>query len=403
MSISELSADSPSANDVRNGVLCWDNTNLDELLSKVALGVFRAGSYFTDPICKVHECFRRIQIVDALNPDGTTLSNLSQKIALCFSMLGWLSLSLFTTLPGIALRVLGSLLLKNAFFYQKGDSPDKLLPPDRSFSLLSWNICGINGGFSISDGGVLPWAFRIDDNINKIIEKNADVNCLYEIFDVNTAVYISEKLKQNGYNHFYFNIGPKAVGVTSGILVASKYRINNPEFTLFPLDTLVGRTKNAAKGVFAFDLESQNHTFARVYSTHLQHSAEPQFPQPEEVEARKRQMQIIIDKINTVRDRCIIVTGDLNLDDEEYRASFWQGRFHKGDHFEGRKTWGGDAFCAQLVGQKVSGPLNLDHTMVLRDTARSIHTTLVETGFDATTFKADALSDHEGIFSLIHV
>jgi endonuclease/exonuclease/phosphatase family metal-dependent hydrolase len=191
--------------------------------------------------------------------------------------------------------------------------------------------------------------------------------------------------------------------ICAGIeLEASKYNIKNLEFSPFPQDTLVGRTKYAAKGVFAFDLESRGEHFARVYSTHLQHSEEPAFPTSEEVEARKRQMQIILDKVNTVRDRCLVVTGDLNLDDDEYRASSWCHRFQKGDLFGALdKTWGGDEFCARMVGKQVSGPLNLDHTMVVNGTVRSISTSLVETGYDPTTFKEGALSDHAGLLSRI--
>jgi hypothetical protein len=39
--------------------------------------------------------------------------------------------------------------------------------------------------------------------------------------------------------------------------------------------------------------------------------------------------------------------------------------------------------------------------MVLKKTACSIETTLVETGFDPAIFKTDALSDHNGLFSKI--
>jgi endonuclease/exonuclease/phosphatase family metal-dependent hydrolase len=165
---------------------------------------------------------------------------------------------------------------------------------------------------------------------------------------------------------------------------------------------LVGRTKFAAKGVFAFDLESQGEEFARVFSTHLQHSEISQFPTEEEVEARRKQMQIIIDKVNAVRNRCIVVTGDLNLDDDEYLGSSWHPRFQKGDRFaDGEWTWGGSAFCSKLVHQRPSGPLNLDHTMVLAGTAREILTTLVQTGFDGRQFREKALSDHAGLFSRI--
>lgn len=383
--------------------LPWCDFRKDALVNKIAVMVFQAASYLTDPLSKCHEFYRRIYVIEACNPEANAISNLARKIALGLGAVGWASLAIFTTLPGALLRYFGSYLQANPFIYAQGPANGKVLPDERSFSLLSWNICGVDGGYAISDGGVLPWSFRIDNIINKIIEKNADVNCLYEVFDPNAAFYICEKLKERGYSHFYFNIGPRAIGVSSGILVASKYNIKNPEFSPFSQDILVGRTKNAAKGVFAFDLESQGKNFARIYSTHLQHSEEPQFPTAEEVEARKRQMQIIVDKVNAVRDRCIVVTGDLNLDDDEYNTSSWQNRFQKGNSFGAfGKTWGGDEFCACMVGKRISEPLNLDHTMVVKGTARAISTSLVQTGYNPAHFKAGALSDHEGLMSRIY-
>lgn len=366
-------------------------------VEKTAAGAFQAASYLTDPICKSHELFRRICLVDALNPHGSALANLVRKVVLFIGLVAWAALAAVTTVPGIALRAFAAYIQKKPYIYVQGEAEGRSLPPDRTFSLLSWNICCVGAGYSISDGGVTPWSDRIDRIIDRIVEKDADVNCLYETLDSQSAFYLCEKLKERGYAHFYFNIGPKAVGVSSGIFVASKYNIKNPEFSLFPQDTLVGRTKNAAKGVFAFDLESQGNEFARIYTTHLQHSEEPEFPTEEEVEARKRQMEIIVDKVDAVRDRCIVVTGDLNLDDAEYRASSWHQKFQKGDDFVG-KTWGGDAFCAQMVGKRISAPLNLDHTMVMNG---GIRTSLVQTGYDAVHFKEEALSDHSGLLSQI--
>src|SRR5690606_8728250 len=112
---------------------------------------------------------------------------------------------------------------------------------------------------------------------------------IYETFDTKSAFLLAEKLKEKGYTHFYFNIGPQALGVSSGIFVASKYEIGQPEFTRFPKETLVGRTKAAAKGIFAFDLKSHGKSFARIHATHLQHSEECSHPTQEERSGRERQ------------------------------------------------------------------------------------------------------------------
>ncbi len=64
---------------------------------------------------------------------------------------------------------------------------------------------------------------------------------------------------------------------------------------------------------------------------------------------------------------------------------------------------GGDAFCARLVGKRVSGALNLDHTMLVAGSGRGIETSLVDPGYDAERFTREALSDHGALLSRIFV
>lgn len=400
------------AQTVSIGVSAWDWlkswVSIDDLAGRIKAAIFRAASRLTDPICKSHELFRRLYVVDALHPSASKAANWARKFFLFLGLVGAAAIAIVTTAPGIALRGLASFLQKEPFIYVRGRGGEKTLPSDRTFSLLSWNICCTAGGYSISDGGVMPWSYRIEDICDKILEKDADVNCLYETFDTGSAFYLCEKLKEKGYAHFYFNIGPKAIGVSSGIFIASKYAIGNPEFTPYPQDMLVGRTKFAAKGLFAFDLQSKGSSFARVHATHLQHSEECAYPTDEEKTARQRQMGIIVSKAKGVRNKCVVITGDLNLNDEEYRSSFWQARFEKGDRFADPDktqgmTWGGDEFCARMVGKRHSPAMNLDHTAVMGGTARAIRTDLVKTGFDAARFTREGLSDHAGLFSEISI
>lgn len=374
----------------------------ERICKEVAMTCFLSASYFTDPLCKGHEFFRRFQVVENMYPMAHNLKNFARKAFLLLGILGCSSLAIAATPIGIGLRYLGLQIQPTPYIYLQGDHKDKELPLEKSFSLLSWNVCCIGGGYPISDGGVVPWSMRLSSVIEKILEKNADVNCLYEVFDVQTSLMLHREMKKRGYNHFYFNMGAKTIGTSSGIFIASKYKISHPNFFPFPQDMLVGRTKHAGKGAFAFDLESQGKVFATICTTHMQHSELPAFPTSEEIESRKKQMSLIVDKIAKIYNRCVVVTGDLNLDDQEFKSSFWNCYFQKGDAFSSsEKTWDGDAFSANLVGKKVSGPLNLDHTMVLKNSANSIRTNLVKTGFDAKIFKKEALSDHEGLLSQI--
>jgi endonuclease/exonuclease/phosphatase family metal-dependent hydrolase len=368
--------------------------------NQMALPVFRAASYLTDPICKAHELMRRIHLVDPLHPDGNACANLARKTALLIGAVGCFALAVFTTLPGIMLRAVAIFLQTTPYFYATTDGQAKALPKDRTFSLLSWNICMPNGGYMITDGGVLPASFRIQSIIDKIVKKDADVNCLSEVFDCNTALALAEALKQKGYHHFYFNFGARAVGVPAGLFVASKYKISSPEFIEFPKEATVGRAAHVAKGVFGFNLESQGNAFARVFATHLQHSENPEFATVDEVEARKKQFGIIWREVQKVGG-CAIVTGDLNAEPKE--ACAWHPSFQQPVSKEAR-SWGGDGFCSRLVGRDpASKAIDLDYTKVFHRTNAVVKEKLIKTRFDGDRFNASALSDHRGVLSMLSV
>lgn len=359
---------------------------------------FTAASYLTDPICKAHELFRRVSLVDSLNPDSWRMTKLFQKAALllgtgfCF-FVNLPPLLLF--LPGMAIRFLASNLQSRPFLHWAGRAKALSDKPE-SFSLLSWNICCIGAGYAISDGGVMPWPFRIDLLAAKILEQKADVVCLSEVFDIKTASALYDAMKDE-YAHFYVHIGPRTIGPSSGLFIASKYELNNPNFTAFPKEMLDGRAKKTEKGVFSFDVAG----FATVLTTHLQHSEEPQFPKIEEETARRQEMELIMEKVESVAaGRAVIVTGDLNLDPKELKASAWSQWFQQTDNLP--PTWGGDEFCAKLAGRKrFSTERTLDYTLLKNGTAKEIKTTVVETGYVASKFKRLALSDHLGIRSVI--
>jgi endonuclease/exonuclease/phosphatase family metal-dependent hydrolase len=278
----------------------------------------------------------------------------------------------------------------------------KELPPDRSFTLFSWNICCVPGGYSITDGGVVPWKERIDAIVDKVLEKDGDVNCFYELFDFHAAQYLKERLKEAGYTHFFYNIGPMSVGVSSGFLIASKYKCENARFDPFSIETLPGRSRFANKGVFSFDLASSDAPFSRICALHLSHSELPEFPTEEEVSARARQMEFVFNHVPLPQDQSLIFTGDFNMDLSEYASSPWQARLIRAEGQE-EPTWGGDAFCAALSEKRASGPLTLDYTAYWQGTAARIDTEVVQAGYFATQYRQNALSDHSGLFSRIQL
>lgn len=386
----------------------WQHT--DSFSSSLQKKMFLSASLLTDPVCLAHETFRQIQVVNHRTSQDKVITKLVEKCLLILRLIFWGCLALITTIPGVALRFLAIKLQGEPFLsYHRKDAIEETTFDNGKITLLSWNICCLGGGYSISEGGVFPFRARIDRIIQRILKpqddsKNSpDVVCLYETFDTSAAFYIVNRLKKEGYNHIFWNIGPKTLGVSSGILVASRFKIINPEFTPFPLDTLVGRTKGTTKGIFSFDLEYKKDTYAKIFSTHPQHSELPKFPTIAETIARNSQMQLIMEKVDKIKDQSVIITGDLNFDDEEYENICSQNnyKFTKNTQYGKDKTWGGDSFCAKLMRKKVSSALNLDHTIIRKSDRAKITTALIATGYDDTKYQKEALSDHRGLFSTI--
>lgn len=116
-----------------------------------------------------------------------------------------------------------------------------------------------------------------------------------------------------------------------------------------------------------------------------------------------KEMELIQKKVDAVKDRGLVVlTGDMNCDDAEFDRSIWKNS--KRVRFLDAKTWGGDQFCAELVKKRISGPLNLDYTCIAEGPHQGdIQTTLIKTGFSGAEFRKEALSDHEGLYSVIRL
>jgi endonuclease/exonuclease/phosphatase family metal-dependent hydrolase len=362
--------------------------------------LYRTASYLTEPVCYAHACFRHLQLIKYKWGTVDKVNSLVYGAFFAVRFVVSAALSVVATAPGALCRRAAMALQKQPFLVHKEEGEGKRLSEGRAFSVFSWNICCVSGGYAISDGGVREWPARINRIIDRICETDADVNCLYEVFDWEAMVLLRDRLKERGYPHIYYNIGPKAVGVSSGIFMASKYAVSSAEFTPFPKSMLVGRTKRCEKGVFRFDLQSEGEVFATLFATHLQHSQVSARPEVQDVRARSEEMQFILEKVDQIRERAVLVLGDLNMSLEEFQGACWAHRFVNAGAQRAR-TWKGDGFCARFMGQEVSGPLVLDYVLLVNETTASVETHLVDARFDPEFLSNQALSDHEGLLTTI--
>jgi len=226
------------------------------------------------------------------------------------------SLTPFTS--SILKGVLGSLGIKAipqkripSYTYQKGDV-EEALRASKDFSLLTLNVCFAQDYMPTVFGGMPPWRDRLDLVSDLILEADADVICLQEVFDpeANTALY--HKLKGT-YAHFYmlikprcFNFSWRSIGLGSGLFVASKYPLKNPDFYPFKKgNSYINR------GLFSFEVASNStDSQARIFFTHLEPFKEGKALRQREIEQVIRVMK----KSSADKDIPHILCGDLNLD-----------------------------------------------------------------------------------------
>jgi endonuclease/exonuclease/phosphatase family metal-dependent hydrolase len=192
------------------------------------------------------------------------------------------------------------------FQYLKGEGKEKIAT-DQSFSALTLNVCAFSGALPMLYGGPTPWKDRIDSLTSRIKEVDADVIALQEVFDSEAAVGFYQRLKDR-YSYFYLDIGPRVdiIGTSSGLFVASKYKIANPKFTLFDDREMV-----RSYGFFDFTIKSSDQTLGHITTTHLQ-----PFNSESGKELRAKELKQIVNYLNALaqeKQLPFFLCGDLNI------------------------------------------------------------------------------------------
>ena len=97
-----------------------------------------------------------------------------------------------------------------------------------------------------------------------------------------------------------------------------------------------------------------------------------------------------------------IITGDLNMDEEELMYHPLHKEFSRGTVIGDEKTWGGDAWSAEhIYGKPPTAPMNLDYTL-----GKNVELTTriaFDIFFEEGKFTEKALSDHRPLLSYIKI
>jgi exonuclease III len=314
-------------------------------------------------------------------------------------------IALFLTVIEMPIRLYVNLTQKKPFTYKKGKAEEKIYNEDRNLSIFSLNTCFVAGGFPVMFAGVYPWSYRLEGVSQKILAEDADIVCLQEVNDVAASYALYDKLKDS-YAHFYINIGPATLSQNSGLFIASKYPISNPNF--FEFNENKGLQKAVNKGCFDCEIISQNKKIAHIFTAHFPPSKSDETPTEEEKQFRKEAFDKIFVRMNEVdtsnNSVPFVLAADMNASINSEEFEDLSSNFKVDSSLQG--TCLTDFLVDKLWKDTASEEVTYSFDNVLLLTSLSdkktmsqgwdLHSSIVEM-FSANGSFSKNLSDHHGI------
>lgn len=286
----------------------WDRTFL------------KASSTLAEPLCQAYGLFR-YRLIAPLDPNKfNNCSTRTREVGLrtLIALGAACGLYLLSTAPASMtcaalvlaggsklFRSIGFSLQKAGYTHVRGNAPEKIFT--NSLKIMSWNVCGIGGGFSYDHGGVIDWRSRLDGIVKKIEQESPDVLVLQEIYDADLGEALIRRLKDS-YAHFYLHLGKSVMGSVGGCMVLTKcavHRFSNTDFS-----TNNWKLKRGFAMLEIGKSPESEIPSARIIGTHLIHGT-----QEKDREIRVKQVAQIVDHV--ARQELAIPTvlaGDFNID-----------------------------------------------------------------------------------------
>ena len=227
-----------------------------------------------------------------------------------------------------------------------------------NIEVLSWNVCFLPLATANWEKEVKPWTERLDQVAETILEADADLVTLQEVYDSQAAQELTSRLKEK-YSHIYYNIGPKTLGTGSGLFVASKFPLKNTRFTQHKNKKNDIDSFFVNKGFFDFEIYAGENKIAHVFVTHLQHSKDDLNPLKIDQDIREQQLNDIFAEMKK-EDVPVLLVGDFNMPLKEYKALKTQAKFQNFLIKKSKKT--PKTFKGILNGKKVA--LTLDYALL---------------------------------------
>ena len=192
---------------------------------------------------------------------------------------------------------------------------------------VRYKICSLNIAMSEFDAmnaafQVGPSSFRVNDVLFTVLRHNPDVVCLQEVFDPECVEVLSRAFAAKGFNVVAHTDSAFGMGISSGLLVATKYWPETLHFQKFA--SAKGMEILAKKGFLSLehrirtDLHSSACSF-QIVCTHLQAGStslelcQARFAQLREIETFLEQKSKDNDDREENGHRCDILVGDFNM------------------------------------------------------------------------------------------
>lgn len=179
-------------------------------------------------------------------------------------------------IPALAFHTAAACMGKGRFELRGPESPAPSLQ-GREIKIISINTC-FQYPYSPCTGGVVsPFervahcASRIEALVNAVADENPDVLMGQEFESLSAQDESIRLLKEKGFQYFLRDFGSTdPIRNRSGLFVASKVRLENIQFVLFPTEDKAGLlSKMSGLGALAFTVKDGNGRDIRLVNTHL--------------------------------------------------------------------------------------------------------------------------------------
>ncbi|MBF8262852.1 MAG: smcL [Parachlamydiales bacterium] len=276
--------------------------------------------------------------------------------------------------------------------------------PTKDLSVLQMNVCLPPWNFAHFAGGTCKdETVRVKEISELILKENPDIVCLQETYDIESSYSIVKNLSDS-YATFYMHIGTPTlvVAMPSGLFVASKMPISNPEFTSF--ERIPHCESMVKKGIFSFSTSQLD-----WMATHFSPSPDDTHPSQESIEARRDEQSLVLERAKS-QERPLFLVGDLNIvwGAEEYYSSplfqkaadsYNQGR----EEVSGKdSTWEGTLLTAKnwLHIAKEPNKMILDYALSL---GKEVDFTTKKVDTFNLEKPEEAITDHAALLTTISI